>query len=299
MEISDIRVRLVKDANERLKSVCSITFDQEFVVRDVKIVEGTHGLFVAMPSRKLSFPCSKCGTQNHLRARFCNECGAKLAAPRIPSDGKGREKAHRDIAHPITPEFRQLVQEKVLEAYRSESDKSNDTEHAPASLDADDHHEAAEGVSEYDSLIADLKGGSERRRAGEGDRESSGRPDEPRRRRRGRRGDHDRDEGERPAAAERGHEGPETPPAERDSRVSEPAEADAPATAYGERDTERESAFGAGVAEPEEREPVSAPTAGSEPAVSEPVRATEPVVEPPPTDEKEEEAETEFGAGIL
>ncbi len=331
MEISDIRVRLVKDANERLKSVCSLTFDQEFVVRDVKIVEGTHGLFVAMPSRKLSFPCSKCRTQNHLRARFCNECGAQLAAPRIPSDGKGREKAHRDIAHPITPEFRQLVQEQVLEAYRSECDKPKDAEYAPASVEADDHHEndhhenddrqnadheddhhkVADVASEYNSLIADLKGGSERRRTGEG--ESSGqRDDEPRRRRRDRRGGRDRDESERPAVAEKSHEEPETPPVERDSRVSEPAEADAPATARGESDTERESAFGVGVDEPaerrpafgvgvdepEERRPVSAPAAGFEPAASEPVRSTEPVVEPPPTDEKEEE-ETEFGAGIL
>lgn len=346
MEISDIRVRLVKDANERLKSVCSVTFDQEFVVRDVKIVEGTHGLFVAMPSRKLSFPCSKCRTQNHLRARFCNECGAQLAAPRIPSDGKGREKAHRDIAHPITPEFRQLVQERVLEAYRSECDKPEDAEFAPASVEADDHHEnddhenddhekadheddhhkVTDGASEYNSLIADLKGGGERRRTDEGDRESSGQRDEPRGRRRGRRGGRDRDEGERTAVAEKSHEEPETPPVERDSRVSEPAEADAPATARGESDTERESAFGVGVDEPaerksafgigvdepaergpafgvgvdepEERRPVSAPAAGSEPAASEPVRSTEPAVEPPPTDEKEEE-ETEFGAGIL
>jgi len=299
MKISDIRVRLVKDANERLKSVCSITFDEEFVVRDVKIVEGTHGLFVAMPSRKLSFPCPKCRTQNHLRARFCNECGAKLAAPRIPSDGKGREKAHRDIAHPITPEFRQSVQEQVLEAYRNERDKAEDAGYVPTSLDEDDHHDDAEGPSEYDSLIADLRGGRPRRREGESGGESAGRPDERRRRRRDRHGGRDRDQSERPVVTARDYEEPETPPAEQDSRISEQVEAEAPPTAHDQRDEEPEFGFGAGITEPEEREPVSVPAAKVEPAAREPVRPTRPAVEPPPPDESEEEEETEFGAGIL
>ena len=180
-------------------------------------------------------------------------------------------------------------------------------------FDADDHHQTAEGVSEYDSLIADLKGGIERRRAGEDDRGSSGQRKEPRQRRRERRGHRDRDAGERPAVAERGYEKNQTPPAEQDSPVSEPAEADAPSTAYGESDTDREPAFGVGVAEPEEREsafdvgvakpeerePVSAHAVEVEPAAREPVRPIEPAVEPPPPDEKQEEEETEFGAGIL
>ena len=72
MEITEVRVRLVKDTNDRLKAVCSVTLDGEFVVRDVKVVEGTNGLFVAMPSRKLSAPGPKCRTQNHLRANHCN-----------------------------------------------------------------------------------------------------------------------------------------------------------------------------------------------------------------------------------
>jgi len=117
MEVSDVRVRLVKDANERLKAVCSVTLDNEFVVRDVKVVEGTNGLFVAMPSRKLTSACPKCRTQNHLRARHCNECGGKLPQARIPTDADGREKVHRDIAHPITAAFRQTVQQHVLDAF--------------------------------------------------------------------------------------------------------------------------------------------------------------------------------------
>lgn len=193
MEISDVRVRVVGDASERLKAVCSVTFDEVFVVRDLKIVEGTHGLFVAMPSRKLSAGCSKCRAQNHLRSRFCNECGAKLPPSQIPTDAKGREKAHRDIAHPITPEFREAMQTRVLEAFQIECESMKDDDRvdestSEANLDADDNtgetiseDNSQNGeVTEYGTLIADLKGGDGQRR------ERSDRPRQERGRRGGR-----------------------------------------------------------------------------------------------------------------
>ena len=120
MEISDVRIRLLTDTNDRLKAVCSVTLGEKFVIRDIKLVDGTGGLFVAMPSRKLSAPCPGCRTQNHLRARYCNECGKQLPAARIPKDDNGREKAHRDIAHPITAAFQQAIQERVLDTYEAE-----------------------------------------------------------------------------------------------------------------------------------------------------------------------------------
>src|SRR5512133_187455 len=101
MQITEIRVRLVPDNGQRLKAYCTITLDSEFVVRDLKIIEGNNGLFVAMPSRKLADRCNKCGAKNHLRARFCNECGAKLAENRILRDEAGKPKLNIDIAHPI------------------------------------------------------------------------------------------------------------------------------------------------------------------------------------------------------
>ena len=67
----------------RLQAFCSITIDNDFVVRDLKIIEGYKGAFVAMPSRKLADKCTKCGCKNHLRARFCNDCGTKLDDKRI------------------------------------------------------------------------------------------------------------------------------------------------------------------------------------------------------------------------
>ena len=80
MEITDVRVRKV-NTEGKMKAVVSVTFDNEFVVHDVKVVEGNNGLFVAMPSRKTP------------------------------------EGDFRDIAHPISSASREKIQTKVLEEY--------------------------------------------------------------------------------------------------------------------------------------------------------------------------------------
>ncbi len=97
MEISEVRVKLVSNKDDRLKAFCSVTMDNEFVVRDIKIIEGTNGLFVAMPSRKMSDHCEKCGSKNHLRARYCNNCGSKLPEERMRKDAKGRLKLQQPV----------------------------------------------------------------------------------------------------------------------------------------------------------------------------------------------------------
>ncbi|MCH8854221.1 MAG: septation protein SpoVG family protein, partial [Planctomycetes bacterium] len=61
MEISEVRVKLVNNSQERLKAFCSITLENDFVIRDLKVIDGTNGTFVAMPSRKLSDRCPGCG----------------------------------------------------------------------------------------------------------------------------------------------------------------------------------------------------------------------------------------------
>ncbi len=86
MNITDIRVRRI--ANEgKMKAVVSVTIDGEFVVHDIKVIDGDKGLFVAMPSRKAS-------------------------------DGE-----YKDIAHPITSATRQLFQNAIIEAYNSTPDE--------------------------------------------------------------------------------------------------------------------------------------------------------------------------------
>lgn len=81
MNITDVRVRKVAKEG-KMKAVVSITIDDEFVVHDIKVIEGEKGLFIAMPSRKAT-------------------------------DGE-----YRDIAHPINSGTRERIQELILERYR-------------------------------------------------------------------------------------------------------------------------------------------------------------------------------------
>ncbi|MFQ5589997.1 MAG: septation protein SpoVG family protein [Phycisphaerae bacterium] len=170
MEVTHIRMRLVKDRTDRLKAFCTVTFDEEFVIRDIKVVEGPEGYFIAMPSRKLSASCPSCRHKNQLRAQYCEECGKKLKPPRVPRDPAARTRLYRDIAHPITPEFRQKLQDCIIDAYRAECDKlppphaeedDYDFDDDMSTLDAIDTTEA-EG-DDYGSLVADLKGGANAR----------------------------------------------------------------------------------------------------------------------------------------
>ncbi|MFN0054207.1 MAG: SpoVG family protein [Planctomycetales bacterium] len=120
MEITEVRIKLMEDAQERLQAFCSITFNHCFVIRDLKIIEGAKGSFVAMPSRKLTDRCPRCNTKNHLRALYCNQCGARLTEERASKDPEGRAKLYADIAHPINSRCRELIQTRVMEAFREE-----------------------------------------------------------------------------------------------------------------------------------------------------------------------------------
>ena len=88
MNISDVRVRIVKKDDRKLKGVASITFDDCFVIHDIKVIEGNEGYFIAMPSRKTA-------------------------------DGE-----YKDIAHPINTETRELLIKTILTAFEEEKAKS-------------------------------------------------------------------------------------------------------------------------------------------------------------------------------
>ena len=120
MEITEVRIKLVEHAAERLLAFCSITIDGLFVVRDLKIIGGPSGPFVAMPSRKLSMHCHACGFKNPLRAGFCNQCGKKQADQPPPRDDDGRLRLYADIAHPINASCRELIQTRVVREYEAE-----------------------------------------------------------------------------------------------------------------------------------------------------------------------------------
>ncbi len=124
MEVTEVRIKLMDEPGDRLKAFCSITLDECFVVRDLKIIEGSNGPFVAMPSRKLTFHCAQCGMKNHLRSQYCNQCGAPIAAERMPTDNEGRAKLYADIAHPINSECREMIQDDVIREYQEELKRS-------------------------------------------------------------------------------------------------------------------------------------------------------------------------------
>ena len=80
MTITDVRIRKIA-SDGKMKAIVSVTFDNEFVVHDIKVIEGQNGLFIAMPSRKTP-------------------------------DGE-----FKDIAHPINTDTREKIQQSILEAY--------------------------------------------------------------------------------------------------------------------------------------------------------------------------------------
>lgn len=123
MKITEVRIKLMDDVDDRLQAFCSITLDDCFVIRDLKIIDGTSGPFVAMPSRKLTAHCPGCGCKNHLRAGYCNQCGLQLQQESI-RDQEGRAKLYADIAHPINSKCREMIQERVISEYRAELDQS-------------------------------------------------------------------------------------------------------------------------------------------------------------------------------
>jgi stage V sporulation protein G len=124
VEITEVRIKLMEEPGERLKAFCSITFDNCFVVRDLKIIDGSNGPFVAMPSRKLTTHCPGCGMKNHLRAQFCNQCGKRLNDSRAPKDADGRAKLYADIAHPINSFCREMIQDVVINEFYEEIERA-------------------------------------------------------------------------------------------------------------------------------------------------------------------------------
>ena len=83
MQITDVRIRKIEKEG-KMKAVGSITIDEEFVIHDIKIIEGEKGMFIAMPSRKTA------------------------------------EGEYKDIAHPIKSSTRELIQNLILQKYNEE-----------------------------------------------------------------------------------------------------------------------------------------------------------------------------------
>lgn len=121
MEITEVRIFPRESQDKKLRAYATVTFDNAFVVRNIKVIQGTSGLFIAMPSRKVKQPCSKCGFRNEARSKFCNQCGAQLPQTQRPVSVSDTESEHKDICHPITQTFREYLQKKVIDAFEKEA----------------------------------------------------------------------------------------------------------------------------------------------------------------------------------
>lgn len=115
MQITDVRLRKVNNQDTRMKALVSITFDDAFVIHDLRVIEGNNGLFVAMPSK------------------------------RTP-DGE-----FRDIAHPIHSDMRQHVQEEIMRVY----DETEDVAETPRAAEDGSTGEEAEEETEEESIAVD------------------------------------------------------------------------------------------------------------------------------------------------
>jgi len=151
MEVTEVRIKLINNPEDRLRGFCSVTFDNCFVVRDLKIIEGNSGPFVAMPSRKLTDHCNKCRSKNHLRANFCNQCGTKLVHNRVEHDSGGRAKLYADVAHPVNAACREKIQHHVVQELKKEMELAAQPGYAPRYdndyFDEDPGPESGEGTA--------------------------------------------------------------------------------------------------------------------------------------------------------
>ena len=125
MEITEIRIFSKEGQDKKLKAYATVTFDNVFVVRNIKVIQGSSGLFIAMPSRKMKHPCPKCNFKNETASKFCNQCGSALQSfpegRMIKPSVEDVKAEHRDIAHPITQQFREYLESKILETYKKET----------------------------------------------------------------------------------------------------------------------------------------------------------------------------------
>lgn len=162
MEITEVRVKLMEEPGERLQAFCSITFDDAFVVRDLKIIEGATGPFVAMPSRKLTAHCYQCGCKNHLRAAYCNQCGTRMKEPQGAKDDDGRAKLYADIAHPINSTCREMIQQRVIRAFEEEKSRSKLPGYVPSYEDYDGEMTMAPASAQRGSAVTTQIQGAEK-----------------------------------------------------------------------------------------------------------------------------------------
>ncbi|MBL8888824.1 MAG: SpoVG family protein [Planctomycetaceae bacterium] len=116
MKITKIRLTMLPPGSMPVCAYATITFDDQLAIHDLRIIRKDERLFVAMPNRKRTRPCHKCQTPHTIPSRFCSNCGNSL---RSGSEHTANSRTHVDIAHPLTAEFRAMIEREILDSYHS------------------------------------------------------------------------------------------------------------------------------------------------------------------------------------
>ena len=116
MQITDVRIDIVSSGLGPL-AFADIIVDDEFAVKDIKVLKGNDGMRLAMPAKPIDDRCA-CGGKNWVRARFCNWCGLKLADERWTLNPRtGKPNFYANLIHPITKECRAHMEGAIIDTY--------------------------------------------------------------------------------------------------------------------------------------------------------------------------------------
>lgn len=118
MEVTEVRFKMAEydPFNERILGYCTVILENSLAITDIKLIRGRDaGMFIGMPARKVTDKCESCRRRNHLKAAFCNNCGASLD----PFRGEGSE-FYQDITFPICNDFRKMIEAAVFKVYEDQ-----------------------------------------------------------------------------------------------------------------------------------------------------------------------------------
>lgn len=116
MKITQIRLTLAPSSDAPVLAYCNVSFDEQLVVHDVRLIGRGHEYLVAMPNRVRSEPCDRCLTKITVASKYCLQCGSPQSESlRHTEVSRGK---FLDIAHPLTSEFRKELEQQIVERYQ-------------------------------------------------------------------------------------------------------------------------------------------------------------------------------------
>ena len=124
VNITEVKVFFKNNQKAKLKAYVSIVFEDALVIRNLKVIDGSYGLFVVMPSHKTTEACPQCRNKNAVSSRYCSFCGKALLSGQLKKNKKASHE-HKEIVSPVADELRTYIQSTVLDVYAEELSKKS------------------------------------------------------------------------------------------------------------------------------------------------------------------------------